>query len=173
MSANAGMYTDDGATRVAIVGGGGGGGSATTPAAPGFTEIVSDTSNQTTSYPLGTQADAAYTGTGSASQIALLKGIYTLNAGTMAVRPQLSTNPTTAQVTLTSTTFAQILASTAATTPREIKNTGTVTVFIGPTGVTATTGHALLAGESFTPWWTGAVFGCLAAAGSAVVTTCV
>lgn len=156
-----------------VIVGGGGGGSSTTAVAPGFTEIVSDTANVPASFPIGAQTDAAYGGTGSGSLVAILKGLYTLNAGVMAVRPQLGTNPTTAQVSVgTAAPGTQILAATASTTPREIKNTGTATVFIGATGVTITTGHALLANESFTPWWTGAVFG-IVATGTATVTTCV
>lgn len=109
--------------------------------------------------------------TGQQNSAASSPVVLASDQSAISVYPVQGTNPTTSQVSVAATA-TQILAAYSAKTPREIKNISAVTVFVGAAGVTTTTGHALLANEAFTPWWTGAVFG-IVATGTATVTTCV
>jgi hypothetical protein len=84
-----------------------------------------------------------------------------------------SVNAVSSQVTVASTTTLLAAARLVPTAPRfrlTIVNHGTTAVFVGPSGVTASTGQLLagVAGQALTYQFTGALYG-ITASGTQVV----
>ena len=116
----------------------------------------------------GTPADAAYTGSNTATFIALLKAqLAVLQTPTAAAT---ASNIAPAQGSVT-TTAASLVAARAGRRSVTIENTGTTPVYIGGSGVTSTTGFLLpgVAGASVTLNFSGAVYA-VTASGTAAVT---
>lgn len=152
----------------AATGGGGGGGAVTVAAGADATE--------------GNTTDAAYSGAGAGTLVALLKGLYAKLAGTLAVTgtfwqatqpvslttlpaapaPTGSNNFATGQNTAIGTSATSVVAARAGRVSTTLYNSGQSVIFYGPAGVTTTNGTRLLIGGSRTIQTAAAIFGVVA-----------
>lgn len=90
--------------------------------------------------------------------------------GTLVVTPSVATVFTSAQVTVSATEVI-VLPANAAALGATLVNTGSVNIYLGPTGVTATNSLILPPSSAYnidSPNYTGAIYG-LAASGNPVV----
>jgi len=99
----------------------------------------------------GAKADSAYAGSGSASVIAILKGLYSLLAGTLTIKRALGT--TTKSTYTVTTSSAQAVASNTSRKSLRIVNptTSTTTVYLefGATAATTSSVTYLAPGDVY------------------------